>query len=134
MTNSTTVGTRTEGKVLAALLQMEKRVLLPFGGGARYDLAYDEDAQLIRIQCKTAVLRNGCLIFNTCSLGRSGEMYHYHGDAELFGIYSPDTDEVYLVPVEDVGRGKGSLRVEDPKGNWSATSSKIRWAATYKVL
>ena len=131
MVNPTSVGTRTEGKVLAVLLQMGKKVLLPFGGGIRYDLAYDEDGQLVRVQCKTAVLRDGCLVFNSCSLGRKGEMHHYDDDADFFGVYSPDLDSVYLVPVKGIGRGQGRLRLDEPKKN--KTHSTIRWAADYKV-
>jgi len=128
--NPTTIGTRTEGKVLAALLQLNKTVLIPFGGGVRYDLAYDEDGKLIRVQCKTATLRNGCLEFNTRSSKRDGTNHHYDGDADLFGVYSPDLNTVYLVPVSCMGRGKGYLRVDDPKG---AGNHPIRWAKDYKV-
>ena len=71
----------------------------------------------MRVQCKTAVFRNGCVIFNTRSLGRDGEQHHYHGEADLFGVYCPELGTVYLVPVEDMGRGKGSLRVDPPKNN-----------------
>lgn len=116
--------------MLAALLQLGKRVLLPFGGGARYDLAFDENGQLVRVQCKTGALRKGCVAFNTCSLGRKGEQYHYRDDADLFGIYCPDTDSVYLVPVEDVGSSKGYLRVDPARNNIGT----IRWADKYKVL
>jgi hypothetical protein len=117
--------------VLAALLRSGKTPLLPFGGCARYDLAYDEDAHLVRVQCKTAVLRNGCLSFNSRSLARDGSMIHYDGDADMFGIYSPDTGAVYLVPVELVARSKGSLRLEPPK---NGQKNGILWAEDYKVL
>lgn len=132
--NTTDVGIRTEGKVLAALLHQGKRVLLPFGAGARYDLAYDESGILIRVQCKTAALRRGCLNFNTCSLGRKGEMYDYRGDADLFGVYSPDLDSVYLVPVGDVPKYKALLRVDPPQNNWSNEAANLRWASKYRVL
>jgi PD-(D/E)XK endonuclease len=123
------IGTRTEGKVLAVLLQMGKQVLLPFGGGIRYDLAYDEGGRLVRVQCKTARLTKGCLIFNTCSLGRKNEMHHYDNDADFFGVYSPDLDSVYLIAVKDTSRGKQSLRIDKPKSNMPT----IKWAADYKV-
>ena len=133
MENSTTIGTRTEGRVLAVLLQLGKSVLLPFGEGARYDLAYDEDGRLVRVQCKTAVLRNGCVVFNTRSSARNGEERHYGGDADLFGVYCPELDSTYLVPVEDMGRSKGYLRVIVPRNNWGMTSGTVRMADKYKV-
>jgi PD-(D/E)XK endonuclease len=109
---------------------MGKQVLLPFGGGARYDLAYDDGGQLVRVQCKTAVLRKGCVEFNTRSQGRDGTHHHYDGDADLFGVYCPELEAVYLVPVEKMGKGKGYLRIDKPKNNMT---SGIRWAADYKV-
>lgn len=129
MDNPTTIGTRTEGRILAILLQQGKNVLLPFGGGARYDLAYDDNGKLTRVQCKTGVLRNGCVVFNTCSLGRNGEQFHYHGDADLFGVFCPELGTAYLIPVEDMPRGKAALRVAAPR----RPHSTIKWAEKYLV-
>jgi hypothetical protein len=89
--------------VLAALLRAEKRVLLPFGGGHRYDLAIDEAGQLVRVQCKTAVYQFGCVIFNSHSQRRDNSRMGYRGFADVFGVYCPPLDKVYLVPVEDEG-------------------------------
>ena len=117
MENTTTVGTRTEGMVLAALLKAKRKVLLPFGGGSRYDMADDLNGTLVRVQCKTGALRKGAVVFNTKSLTRGNIPIPYDGDADFFGVYCPDTDEVYLVPVEGAARSKGSLRVEPAKNN-----------------
>lgn len=117
MENTTTVGTRTEGMVLAALLKAKRQVLLPFGGGSRYDLAYEMGGALVRVQCKTAVFRNGAVIFNSRSLSRDGRSIPYDGHADFFGVYCPGTGGVYLVPVGVVAKGKGSLRVEPTKNN-----------------
>lgn len=129
--NPTTVGTRTEGMVLAALLQLGKAVLLPFGGGARYDLAYDEGGRLVRVQCKTAKrTTNGCLLFNSRSIGYGGEHRDYRGDADLFGVYAPELGVVYLVPVDLVATNTGSLRL-DPTRNGQAKG--VLWASDYQV-
>lgn len=48
----------------------------------------------------------------------------------MFGVYCPETDGVYLIPVSDVGLNKGSLRVEPSRNN---QSKKIRWAADFEV-
>jgi hypothetical protein len=133
MDNTSTIGTRTEGMVLAALLQLRKKVLVPFGGGSRYDLAFDEDGKLVRVQCKTGALRNGCVVFNTHSQARNGQELHYHGAADLFGVYCPDNETVYLVPVEDMGRSKGYLRVDPPRNNWKPDGGTVRSAEKYKV-
>ena len=36
------IGNKTEGKVLAALVDAGCQILLPFGSGCRYDLAFDD--------------------------------------------------------------------------------------------
>jgi hypothetical protein len=113
--NPTEKGVRTEGIILSALLKKGYRVLLPFGGGSRYDLVYEEDGKFIRVQCKTATYANGCVVFNSRSVSRDGQNLHYAGDCDVFGVYCPDLDSTYLVPVELVAKGKGSLRVEEPR-------------------
>lgn len=124
------IGTRTEGMVLAALLKMGKDVLLPFGNCARYDLAYDEGGQLVRVQCKTGKVSKGRVVYNTVSLQRDNSPKHYDDQIEFFGVYCPELDEVYLVPPGYAARGKGSLRVEPTTNNQRAG---VVWAADFKI-
>ena len=128
--NTSTIGSRTEGVVLAALLRTNRKVLLPFGGAARYDLGIDDDGKLIRVQCKTAVYKDGCVIFQASSLRRDRTKMGYHGDADLFGVYCPALDKVYLVPVEEVGSTDCRLRIESPK---NGQTRGIRLAEQYEV-
>ena|SRR5688572_29592755 len=130
MINSSAIGIRTEGRVLAALLEMGKNILLPFGSGARYDLAFDENGILVRVQCKTGKIVNGRLVYNSRSLGRDGMPRHYEGEIDFFGVYSPELQQVYLVPVDIVARGKGSLRIEPSLNN---QQRGITWADQFKV-
>jgi hypothetical protein len=123
------LGTLTEGVILAALLRAGKNVLIPFGV-ARYDLAIDEDGRLVRVQCKTARLRNGVILFNTRSVKRDGTQMHYRGDADLFGVHCPETWGVYMVPVELVGESVGMLRVTPPLNN---QRKGVIWAQDYAL-
>lgn len=116
---------------------MYETVLLPFGENQRYDLVIDTGNDFIRVQCKTGRLRRGTVTFHTCSStyhhpGRNTaySRQDYRGEAELFGVYCPENDAVYLVPVHSVGRRKGSLRVELTKNN---QSRRIRWAKEFEV-
>lgn len=105
--------------VLAALLRAGLVVLVPFGDNQRYDLVIDDGGRFYRVQCKTAHLsragREGTILFDTCSSqahrgkGRQG----YRGQIELFGVYSPDLDRCFLVPVGDVGGVEATLRLRD---------------------
>ncbi|MGC4886623.1 group I intron-associated PD-(D/E)XK endonuclease [Micromonospora sp. DT227] len=129
--DTTTVGNRTEGIVLAALMQAGKSVLLPFGGGHAYDLAVDDGGTLIRVQCKTAFFKAGSIVFNARSVNAASRAnMPYQGRADVFGVYSAHTGKVYLVPVAEIGTAQGYLRV-DPVRNGQSVG--IRWAADYEL-
>src|SRR5579859_7812113 len=86
--NPTAKGKRTEAILLGELVEAGTTVLIPWGE-ERYDLALDADGRLVRIQCKTGILRDGCIDFKTCvadirrPLGDGG----YHGQIEAFAVY-----------------------------------------------
>jgi hypothetical protein len=126
--NTSAIGSQTEGIVLAAILRAGKQVLLPFNGAQRYDLVVDENGQFMRVQCKTAVYEGGCVVFNSAGKRRDGTRVGYLGDADLFGVYCPALDQVYLVPVGDVKQIEGRLRVT-PTRNGQARG--VRWASQY---
>ncbi len=133
MANSKTVGERTEAIILAELLKAGYVVLLPFGDNQRYDMVIEVDGRFERVQCKTArLVRNSVLSFKTCSTyaHRGRPSRGYRGEAELFGVYSPDTRKVYLVPVDGVGEYEGTLRLDKPK---NGQVHGIRMAEQYVV-
>ena len=121
------VGERAEAAVLAALACSGKEVLLPFGGQRRYDLAFVEDGRLWKVQCKAGRERNGVIQFRTYSVGR-GPCRDYAEDADLFGVYCHERQEVYLVPVSDVPSRGAHLRLKPPL---NGQVSGIRWASDY---
>ena len=133
-------GLEGETAVLNRLIQLGYEVLHPWNSYLGYDLAYvmtDEESKVVefvRVQCKMARLSKdqACLIFNTCSCAEWGRKKHnYHGQAEMFGVYSPNTGKVYMIPV--AGSGKGSeihLRLAPTKNNQEKV---IRWAKDYEI-
>jgi hypothetical protein len=141
----------TARKGLAAHLAIAKRlielgfeVLEPIGNHLRYDLAYyvpassDQKAQLVRIQCKSARLSkdNTCLFFNAYNLGGEGKRQRrgYHGDAEYFGVYSPDTRKVYMIHVDECVVNQIALHLENPWENGKNQFHKgVRWAKDYEI-
>jgi hypothetical protein len=63
--------------------------------------------------------------------GRRSVKKGYEGDAEMFGVYSPDTGKVYLVPVSEVPSGGDViLRLLKTKNN---QEKGIRWARDYEL-
>lgn len=128
-----TVGEITEARVLAALLQAGAVVLTPFGDNQRYDLVIENDGVFKRVQCKTGRLRNGTIVVNGSSISaphRGGKRKDYRGSADLFGVYCPDTDECYLVPVDEVPVNEFRLRVDPVVGN---NPKAVRMAAPYRI-
>lgn len=111
--NSKDIGNITEAKVLAILVSKGYKVLLPWGDNLRYDIAFDVDGTLVRVQCKTATYKHGAVTFKTASSDyhRGGSSRHYVGQADYFGIYCPALDTCYLVPVASCGKRTCNLRV-----------------------
>ena len=55
----------------------------------------------------------------------------YLGDAEYFGVYSPDTGKVYLILVSEVpGTWDVKLRIKKSKNN---QEKGVRWAYKYEL-
>ena len=133
------VGDRSTAMVLARLLEIYEVVLLPFGENQRYDLVIDSPEGFVRVQCKTGRLDGGVIRFAACSNNyhhpnRSPDMpyrRHYRGTADMFGVYCPDNDKTYLVPVADIGKRAGTLRLEPTLNN---QAQRIRWASDYEIV
>jgi len=131
--NPKMIGEKSEGMILAALLRAGKVVLQPFGDNQRYDLVVDENGVFVRIQCKTARLLNDgtVLQFETRSTGYDGlHKRNYRGQIEFFGVYSPDLDKVYLVPVDAVGIGGAHLRLKPPANR---QKKGVRYASEFEM-
>jgi hypothetical protein len=124
-------GNSTEAAVLQALVERDLAVLLPFGEGHPYDLVVQvAEATFLRIQCKTARVLNGCLRFNSRSTDHGNGPGSYAGLADIFGVYCPPTEAVYLVPVQDVPRFEVFLRLEPARNNQQIG---VRYACDYEI-
>lgn len=124
------VGDLSEVIVLYALARLGHYVSVPWGENQRYDLIAEIDGVLRRVQVKTGRLRMGSVLFNAYSshAHRNGGSRSYKGDADYFGVYCPELQRVFLVPVGDVPESRGCLRWEPAK---NSQSRKIRWADRY---
>ena len=107
-------------------------VCLPFGGAKRYDFVIDcGDGILRRAQCKTGRLKNGTVVFNTCSVyNYTATRKNYRGQIDVFIVYCPINGKFYKVPVDEAGVTEMKLRIAPPptKGN----QKRIRWAEKYE--
>jgi PD-(D/E)XK endonuclease len=88
--------------------------------------------EVVRVQCKVAWLsKDGSYIaFNTHKLtNRLTKKVSYHGIAEWFGVYSPDTGKVYMVAVSESRKGSDmKLRLHPTKNN---QEKNVNWARDY---
>ena len=117
--------------VLAALIDRGFAVLLPFGDGHPFDLVVTVDhSQFIRVQCKTAWQRGGCLTFNCRSTDHGRGPQSYAGRADIFGVYFPPERSVYLVPLDAIADSEGRLRIEPTRNN---QKRRIRFATEFEI-
>jgi hypothetical protein len=105
--------------------------LVPFGEGQPYDLVVHLGAdEFLKVQCKTAWSRQGCIVFNSHSTDHGRGPQSYVGLADIFGVYFPPEGSVYLVPIEAVARFEGRLRFEPARNN---QRRRIREAADFGI-
>jgi hypothetical protein len=133
-------GEYSEVVIAERLLRAGYNVLTPYGDSLRYDLVIeDADGKFWRVQCKTAWTddKGATLLFNSSSKhyhykgGRTTNANrNYRGQIEYFAVYSPDTDKVYLIPVDHVGVTNVRLRLV-PTGN--KQEKNVRWAKDYEL-
>jgi hypothetical protein len=128
---SATKGNAAEAAVLAALVSRRYEVLVPFGGGHPYDLVVDlGEVGFLRVQCKAAWPVPGCLSFNCRTTDHGRGRQSYFGRADVFGIYFPPEDNVYLVPLDAVAGFKGRLRLEP---TLNSQRRGVRMAADFEI-
>jgi PD-(D/E)XK endonuclease len=130
------IGERSQLAVMIALDHVGYAVFAPLGENTRADLVIDEGERLARVQCKTGRLRDGAIRFKSCS----SYAHHpnpkilkrdYAGEVDYFGIYCPETQRVYLIPIEDVPtHWECRLRVDPPRNR---QRSRVRFAARYEI-
>jgi PD-(D/E)XK endonuclease len=117
--------------VLSALVERDLAVLIPFGEGHPYDVVIHlVSDRFLRVQCKTARVHNGCVVFNSRSTDHGSGEGSYFGLADLFGVYCPPTDSVYLVPVLEAPPSNTFLRLEPTRNNQRRA---VRFAADFHI-
>ena len=130
MRNTKATGDISEACILAALLRAGKVVLQPFGDNQRYDMVVDDGGRFHRIQCKTGRLVDGVITFYSRSCAGGIEKKSYRGQAEFFGVFCPENNSVYLVPVDEVPTDSVKLRIRPAKNN---QRKGILWAKAYDL-
>jgi len=122
------IGERAELAVAAALRRAGKRVYLPFfAADSRVDLVFEDEQGFHRTQVKTSRLREDAIWFRTCSFTNKVSR-DYRGEVDIIAIYSPELDQVFLVPIEEAPARGGHLRLAPTR---NGQSKGVRWARDY---
>jgi hypothetical protein len=124
----TEIGARSEAAVASALIRAGKSVFLPvLGVNTRVDLIYAEEDRLLRVQCKTSRLVGDALTFATCSNTKNIPRV-YVDEVDVFGVYSPARNLVYLVPAAGLPTRACQLRLAPTR---NGQRKLVRWADDY---
>ncbi len=122
-------GNAGEAAVLTAFVRQGYDVYTPFGGGHAFDLAVHlNGARFLRVQCKVAWSRGGCLVFNTRSTDHGRGPQSYRGLADVFGVSFCEV--VYVVPIDAVAESEGRLRLDPTRNN---QRKGIRYAREFEI-
>jgi PD-(D/E)XK endonuclease len=103
-------------------------------GDLRYDLVFDLDVRLVRVQCKWAV-RRGDVVVVTCARARrnaDGILRRFYGPDEIdaFAAYCADLRRCYYLPLERFpGRRAIQLRLSPTVNNQKL---RVNWAEAFE--
>jgi len=127
------LGHLSEAALIRDLIANKYNVLKPcVGHNYKYDLVIEISQGVFKtVQVKTGLYRNGVVEFYCCcgSIAEGHDKGDYKGLIDFFGVFCPELNKSYLVPVDDVGCRSAYLRVEDAK----VKSSRTRLAINYEL-
>ena len=87
----------------------------------------------MRVQCKTGRLRDGAVQFRAQSIQSNTSQTRirgYAGEVDLFAVYCPDNETVYVISADDVPSTGMFLRVDPPRNR---QHKRVRWARDYEL-
>src|SRR6185312_2484167 len=127
-------GAFAEAEIAATAIRLELPVFRPFVEGGRYDIVIDVGSQLLRVQCKWAS-RIGDVLNSRCATRRHTPRRYikttYSTDEiDVIAAYAQETDQCYLIPIEEAaGMASLSLRLAPTRNN---QATNVRWARDYE--
>jgi hypothetical protein len=127
-------GAVAEAAITAAAIQLGLVVLRPLCEGGRYDLMFDLDPTLLRVQCKLARHVGGVLSVNLQTSRHTPNGYvrtsYTASEIDAVAAYSPHLNECFLMSVNQIAdRRVIYLRLEPARNN---QNDRINWARDYE--
>jgi hypothetical protein len=135
MSETTRKGAIAEALITAEAIKLGVVVLRPFADGGRYDLVFDVDGRLIRVQCKWGTRRGGVVVVYTCTSRHTPRGYvrttYDATEVDAIAAYCPETDACYYVPIDEVaGRHELHLRLTPAANNQVCA---VKYASDYTL-
>jgi hypothetical protein len=126
-------GAVAEAEIAASAIKLGVGVLKPLSDGERYDLIFDLRPRLLRVQCKTAVLKGSVLAvpFYSARRCRDGFVKRCYSASEIDAIaaYNVDLDRSFFIPFNEVrNRAYLQLRLDPCRNNQQIG---VNWAADF---
>jgi hypothetical protein len=133
--NPSTKGSIAEAVIAAEAVKLGVVVLRPIVEGRGYDLMFDVDGLLLRVQCKWGSRKGAVIVssLRTSRLTPAGYVRTTYTAAEInaIALYCADLDRCYLLPIGDVlGQSYLHLRLTPAANHQEAA---IRYAAQYEL-
>jgi PD-(D/E)XK endonuclease len=135
MPTPSTKGSIAEAVIAAEAIKLGVVVLRPLIEGRRYDLMFDVDGLLLRVQYKWACRKGNVVVVNlrTSRLTPRGYVSTTYEPSEVDAIaaYCAELDECYLPPIEEVvGRRVVHMRLTSAANGQELA---IRYAEPYRL-
>ena len=128
-------GNIAETAITAAAVKLGVEVYRPIGEGQRYDLIFDVQSRLLRIQCKWSTRYDDILIVRCYSTrriagGKIVSRRYTEAEIDAVAIYCEELDRCYLLPLELwSGRRQIHLRLAPARNNQLL---RINWAKDFE--
>ena len=124
-------GNIAEAAIVAAAIKLGIDVYKPVGEGGRYDMIFELDDCLVRVQCKWAPRQGDVIVVRCYSTRRTRDGLlrspYKPGEIGAFAAYCPDVDRCYFLPFH-AQRTEILLRLGPTKNN---QAQGINWARDY---
>jgi PD-(D/E)XK endonuclease len=126
-------GAVAEAAITAAALQLSLVVLRPLAEGGRYDLMFDLEPELLRVQCKLARHRDSVLSVrlqtSRCTPSGYVRTSYTADEVDMIATYSPELHRSFLIPIDEAHERRSiHLRLEPALNN---QMQGVKWARDY---
>jgi PD-(D/E)XK endonuclease len=118
-----------------AAVQLGLVVSRPMVEGRRYDLIFDVDGMLLRVQCKWAPRIGEVVRINSRTSRRSGNGHvrgtYSSSEVDAIAAWCPELERCYLLPIEEIdGQSMVHLRLSRARNN---QRTGVKLAAQYEL-